>query len=165
MLENVGGHKETFEEPARGLAERFDEGLLLECYRSWRSHFEVLEGKLSEFDFNEYRRRVRAFVGRRPLLEAINAFVEGLPGCQDRGYFLLVAEPGLGKTAVLTHWIDHNDACPLPIRFFWRRGRNLTGFDFVRHIYHGLLRKHRIADEDPPRGEKDYPRKLDSRWG
>jgi hypothetical protein len=159
MLENAGGHKEAFEEPARGLAERFDEGLLLECYRSWRSHFEVLEGKLTEFDFNEYRKQVRDFVGRRPLLEQINAFVRD-PG-QDRGYFLLVAEPGLGKTAVLTYWIDHNDVCPLPVRFFWRRGRNLTPFDFLRHVYHGLLRKHRIEDQDPPRDEKDYPRKLD----
>jgi hypothetical protein len=42
MTENAGGHKEPFEEPARGLAERYAESLLLESRtpragRSWPS--------------------------------------------------------------------------------------------------------------------------------
>ena len=126
MTEPVGGHKETHDAPARGLAERFDEALLLEYYKRFREHFEQLEGKLTEFDFEAYRKRVPHFVGRRPVLEALDAFFnhrpvplpEGPAPAVDRGYFVLVAEPGLGKTALLTHWIDHNDVCPLPVRFF-----------------------------------------------
>jgi WD40 repeat protein len=171
MIEPVGRHKEDHDEPGRALAERFDEQMLLEYYRSHRRHFEVLEGKLTEFDFDTYRKRVEHFIGRRPVLGAIDAFLnhrpiplpDGLLAPVDRGYFLLVAEPGLGKTALLTHWIDHNDACPVPIRFFWRRGRDLTALDFLRHVYHGLLKKHNIADQEPPQEDlKDYERKLDS---
>src|SRR5262249_17367131 len=134
-------------------------------------HFEVLEGKLSEFDFDTYRRRVEHFIGRRPVLEAIDAFLNHQPvplphgpaPPVDRGYYLLVAEPGLGQTALWAHRVDHNDVCPVPIRFFWRRGRDLTAFDFLRHVYHGLVRKHNIADQEPPQEElKDYERKLDS---
>jgi hypothetical protein len=163
MIESAGGHKGTFAEPARGLGRHFAEALLLEHFRRYARHFEVLEGKLAEFDFDTYRQRVRHFVGRGPLLAAIGSFLRGKPpAAADRGYFLLVAEPGLGKTAVLAHWIDHNDVCPVPIRFFWRRGRSLTRLDFLRHVYHGLLAKHNIEDADPPKDEADYPRKLDS---
>ena len=169
MIEYSGGHKSAFDEIGQALGERFDEELLLEYYRNHRRHFEVLEGKLAEFDFDTYRQRVRHFVGRKPLLEIIENFLSGQPtdtppGSRefDRGYFLLIAEAGIGKTALLTHWIDNNDVCPVPIRFFWRRGRNLNAFDFHRHLYQGLLRKHNITDEDPPQNERDYPRKVDS---
>ena len=182
MIEHTAGHKCAFAEPGKALAERFDQEMLLEYYRSHRRNFEVLEGKLAEFDFAAYRQRIPHFVGRRPLLEAIGRFVGGEPaaaqakedgeaqaeaspvGVFDRGYFLLVAAAGMGKTAVLTHWIDHNNVCPLPIRFFWRRGRDLTTLDFLRHMYHGLLKKHNIEDQDPlqPDNENDYRRKLDS---
>ncbi len=170
MVEHTAGHKCAFEDPGKALAVRFDEDMLLEYYRQHRRNFEVLEGKLTEFDFDTYRRRIPFFVGRRPVLEAISSFINGravdvsteVEGPFDRGYFLLVAEAGIGKTALLTHWIDNNGVCGEPIRFFWRRGRNLTTFDFLRHVYHGLLAKHNIEDQDPPEEEDDYRKKLDS---
>ena len=170
MVEHTAGHKCAFVDPAKAMADRFSEEMLLEYYRQHRRNFEVLEGKLTEFDFDTYRRRVQYFVGRRPVLDAIAAFTgrqpvstpAGLAGPFDRGYFLLVAEAGIGKTALLTHWIDHSEFCGEPIRFYWRRGRNLTTLDFLRHVYHCLLAKHNIEDQDPPQGEHDYRIKLDS---
>ncbi|MEQ1843635.1 MAG: hypothetical protein ABL994_24785, partial [Verrucomicrobiales bacterium] len=101
--------------------------------------------------------RIQRFLSGEPV-----PLADGPERAFDRGYFLLVAEAGIGKTALLTHWIDHNESCPLPIRFYWRRGRNLTPFDFVRHLYHGLLIKHNVEDSEPPQDENDYRRKLDS---
>ncbi|MBI2301068.1 MAG: hypothetical protein HYU66_19325 [Armatimonadetes bacterium] len=171
MGEHRGGHKGNFEPPAAGLAERFPEDQLLEYYRQHRRYLEVLEGKLTELDFDAYRQEVGTFVGRRRALEALRCCFacEPVPmpdgstaEPMDRGIVLLTAGPGVGKTALLTHWIDTNDACPEPVRFYWRRGRDLTRLDFFRHLYHSLLRKHNIEDAEPSTDENEYPRKIES---
>jgi WD40 repeat protein len=162
MLEIKRGHKEVFTEPVEPLENLFTAELLAEYYRRYRHNFEVLEGKMVEFDFDSYHQRHREFVGRKFVSEWIRSSLTNYDSSFDRGYLLLTGEAGIGKTAFLTHWIDNNEFDTLPVRFYYSRGRNLTPFDFVRHCYHQLLLKHNIEDTDHPQEPNEYPRKLDS---
>ncbi len=46
----------------------------------------------------------RNFVGREFVFTAINSFLDQY----DRGYFTIIGEPGIGKSAIIAHYVSLN---------------------------------------------------------
>ncbi len=44
------------------------------------------------------------FIGREFVFSAINNFLDQY----DRGYFTIIGEPGIGKSAIIAHYVSQN---------------------------------------------------------
>jgi len=59
----------------------------------------------SIFDFSGYiEEKTRGFIGRRWVFEAINSFIDK----NSRGYFLIIGDPGIGKSALAAQCVKQN---------------------------------------------------------
>jgi hypothetical protein len=91
----------------------------------------------------------RHFVGRREVLAALAAFHAG----QSRGYFEIVADAGLGKTALAAEIVRRYDALP----FFASVSRGLTfARQFLTHLSAALITRFALPyDHLPARAGDD----------
>jgi hypothetical protein len=68
-------------------------------------------------DFRSERARHAQFLGRDDVLAALDAAL-----AEGRGWVLVTGQPGMGKSAILTRWLDRAErAGPVPHHFL-RRG-------------------------------------------
>jgi WD40 repeat protein len=58
-------------------------------------------------DFTLERQRHRRFVGREDVLARLDAW---LLGANDTGWVVITGGPGMGKSAILSRWLDHREA-------------------------------------------------------
>ena len=82
------------------------------------------------------------FVGREPVFAALDAFAAD----DDNGYFEIVADAGLGKTAIAAEIARRRDA----IAFFASASRGYTRPErFLTHVCGELITRHAL-DLRPP---------------
>jgi hypothetical protein len=85
----------------------------------------------------------RGFVGRRDVFTALETFRAG----HTRGYFEIVAEAGLGKTALAAEIARRYDA----LAFFASEGRGLTqAKQFLTHTCAALITRYGLAHDHLP---------------
>jgi hypothetical protein len=103
----------------------------------------------------------RRIVGRRFLHDAYARCRDAREQQRTGGTFLLVAPPGIGKTAFLAQWVKDD---PDLVHFFYRATANVTDPDeCVQSLYQGLRRRHRlrIRGEDPTKDMVALRRQLE----
>lgn len=93
--------------------------------------------------------RTRGFVGRRWVFDAVDAFLD--PSAS--GYFLIVGEPGIGKTALLAELVRRHG---LLHHFNQRREGVCHPATFLRNICAQLIERYRLGDTSlPPEAKED----------
>ena len=75
----------------------------------------------------------RDFVGRQFVFTAINNFLQEY----DRGYFTLIGEPGIGKSAILAHYVIEN---PEIVYYNVEIPEKNDAEEFLRIINHQLIK-------------------------
>jgi hypothetical protein len=93
---------ETIETQLSGLAEILDArlGLLLDDFV--HSSFSIREN-MNDFTFY-IEEKTRGFVGRQWVFDKVNEFINR----NSRGYFFLIGDPGIGKTALAAQMVKKN---------------------------------------------------------
>src|SRR5262249_3448284 len=117
VLEYDEGWKHHREEPIAGLEQAFTAELLAGAMKRQRERLAVIEGRVASFW--EILERHAEIVGRRFAVTRVQEFLRR----RECGVLVITAEPGKGKTALLSHLIEHvfGDHVPLPVHFFYRR--------------------------------------------
>jgi WD40 repeat protein len=148
VLEYDEGWRHPRPEPIDGLERAFTAELLAVAMKRQRQRLAVIEGRVASFW--EILEQHADIVGRRFAVERVQDFLRR----HDRGLLVMTAEPGKGKTALLSHLIEHvfGDYAPAPVHFFYRRTAGITGPDVCeRSLYHALLRAHDLSEAEESR--------------
>jgi hypothetical protein len=96
-------------------------------------------------------------VGRQFLRERFEVFKQQREREQAGGVFLLVAHPGVGKTAFLAQWAAGDREV---VHFFFRATGATDPDACVKSLVHALLAKHRMIKEKPPEKEGELRQYL-----
>lgn len=81
------------------------------------------------------------FVGRDFVFDGFEAFRQ----YHRHGYFLILGDPGIGKTALIAHWVTRDDPKrPLPHHFNVAGGRDNTAQGFLRNLCAQLIVRYRL---------------------
>lgn len=84
----------------------------------------------------------RDFVGRKHILDAFDAFT----GQNESGYFVIVGDPGVGKTSLIAHYAKKRKA----IVYFNRRLQHINSVEaFLHYMYPHLMQQYNIRRPIP----------------
>ncbi len=119
--------------------------------------WEMLSGKKSDGDLDEYggykaliREKIQKFCGREFVFDAIQEFLSN----EKRGYFTVVGDPGMGKSAIAAKYID-DKKCPC---FFNIRAEGSNRPElFLNRIRQQLIQRYNLANAS----QDDLPILLD----
>jgi hypothetical protein len=108
-------------------------------------------------NFGELIRQHVPIVGREFVRNNIEEFQRN----NASGIFLLTAPPGMGKTAFLAQWVNDH---PHSVHFFYRATVGVTDPDeCVKSLYHSLLGKYGIVEQNPTDDPLALRRRLHER--
>ena len=98
---------------------------------------------LFTYDFSRWiTEKTKDFVGRQSLIESINRFIAD----NQRGYFVISAKPGMGKTALAAYLVQQNNY----IHHFNIRSEGINKpQDFLRNICVQIISRYDMNDEYP----------------
>lgn len=105
---------------------------------------------LELLDFSGYiEEKTRHFVGRASLITEVEEFLNPLENQARRGYFVVVAEPGWGKSAFMANLVEEFG---IRLHYFNRRPIGLTHTeDFIHDLCLRILTTYNLFDEPLPR--------------
>jgi hypothetical protein len=152
VLEYDQGFKQASSEPISGLEEAFTAELLAAAFGRHRGRMEVIEGRVA--NFGELIEAHAAIVGRRFVIDYVQQFLRD----HARGFLVIQAEPGKGKTALLAHLVEEifGHYSPPPVHFFYRRTAGITDPDVcVKHLYDALLEAHNLTEAEESKQQTD----------
>jgi len=82
--------------------------------------------------------KTKGFVGREFVFDAIEEFFQQ----QRKGYFIIEAEPGMGKSSILAEFVRRNDC----IVYFNQRNEGITSAEqFLRSVCIQLIQDYRLS--------------------
>ncbi|GEM_PF-1129219 len=89
--------------------------------------------------------------GRQFVRKRIERFI----ATHESGVFLLYGPPGIGKTAFMADWVEHNPDHSETVHFFFRATAGITNPDeCLLSLYHGLCGKYgRVEEKSVPSRE------------
>jgi len=142
-------NEDTLEWITPALYLRTSQGRLLEGVVTDRSTPRVIREKIRD-ESRLIEERTRGFVGRRWVFDAVEDFLQQGP---SSGYFLILGEPGIGKTALLAELVRRHG---LPHHFNQRREGVYQPAAFLRNVCAQLIERYRLGDVSlPPEAERD----------
>jgi hypothetical protein len=81
--------------------------------------------------------KTEGFVGREYVFDAIQTFIQQNP----KGYFTIIGDPGMGKSAILAKYVQHNRC----IAYFNLRSEGFTTTDqFLNNIANQLIEAYKL---------------------
>jgi tetratricopeptide (TPR) repeat protein len=147
MLDYELGVRTASDKPVVILEKIFQESMLLKVFNAF--HASVLSIDKHVRNFSALLDSYSQITGRKYVFERFEQFFAQA----DKGVFALLGEPGIGKSAVMANLIDPAKGTP---HFFFRASSNITDPDeCISSLFHFLLQKYNIENENPPAGAKD----------
>ncbi len=147
MLDYEQGMRIASYPPVIVLEELFQESMLQKVFNAF--HATILSIDKHVRNFSALLDSYADFSGRSFVLEKISGF----RAAKSSGIFAVVGEPGIGKTALLANLIDPATGTP---HYFFRASSNVCDpDDCLSSLYHFLLKKYNIENENPPSGPAD----------
>ncbi len=147
MLDYELGVRTASDKPIVILEKIFQESMLLKVFNAF--HASVLSIDKHVRNFSALLDSYSHITGRKFVFERFEEFFAQ----NDKGVFTLLGEPGIGKSAVMANLIDPTQGTP---HFFFRASSNVTDPDeCISSLFHFLLKKYNIENENPPTGAKD----------
>ena len=121
----------------------------------------ALEAPPGVIDFSTERGRHENFFGRDELLSELDAALAQ----RDRGWFLLTGGPGLGKSAILNHWLSLRERARLPTAFHFirRNHKNWADPEAIRANLAAQIEALFPEQRDPNATSEDRLERVSSR--
>jgi hypothetical protein len=101
--------------------------------------------KQYQFSISE---KIRDFVGREYVFSAISQFITSNPN----GYFEIVGDPGMGKSAILAKYVQNTNC----IAHFNVQASCQTAEEFIRNISNQLIHRYQLTNRSIPGDSKQY---------
>jgi WD40 repeat protein len=138
---------------------RFAAGLLDRAFERFREAEEKIENRVVALVRHLVAEHAD-IVGRERIIGQITGFVADNPS----GLVLIRAQPGMGKTALMSHLIkyEYGDwTQPPPAYFFFRRQDGITGLTTChRTLYEKLLEAHHLKESGAEPSRADSPEEV-----